>query len=133
MDYAQVITPGFSIVLEVKGERHMYHTDQRQSLVHCESQGSQLLPDAELTETVARAKEDLAQRLGTQIDSVDVVAVMGQQFPADAFYCRTAKERVARDESPVVILGQTILLSAAGHRYEYHANEETVIFCRQLR
>jgi hypothetical protein len=82
---------------------------------------------------VARTREELAKRLGISVDDIDVVAVIGQEFPADAFYCGTAKERIARDASPVLIPGQTILLSAAGRRYEYHANDEAVIFCRQLR
>jgi hypothetical protein len=81
---------------------------------------------------IEKAKEDLAQRLGISVDSVTVAAVIGQEFSTDAFNCRTSKERIARDESPAVISGHSILLSASGRRYEYHASDQTVIFCRPL-
>jgi hypothetical protein len=81
---------------------------------------------------VKQAKEDLARRLGVSVDSITVGAVIGQEFSVDAFNCRTSKERIARDESPAVISGQSILLSASGRRYEYHASGQTVIFCRPL-
>ena len=88
--------------------------------------------DPGLQSFVKQAKEDLAQRLGVSVDGITVGAVIGQEFSVDAFNCRTSKERIARDESPAVISGQSILLSASGRRYEYHASGQTVIFCRPL-
>ena len=85
-----------------------------------------------LQQAVTQAREDLARRLGVPVESVTVDAVIGQEFSADAFYCRTSKDRIARDESPQVMSGQSILLSALAHRYEYHASGQTVIFCRPL-
>jgi hypothetical protein len=85
-----------------------------------------------LQKVVTQAREDLAQRLGVPVASVTVDAVIGQEFSADAFYCRTSKDRIARDEAPQAISGQSILLSASAHRYEYHASGQTVIFCRPL-
>jgi hypothetical protein len=35
--YAQVITPGFTIVLEADGQEYIYHTDQRSNAVLCEN------------------------------------------------------------------------------------------------
>jgi len=35
MMYAQVITPGYRVVLEVKGETYEYHTDEGRSVVAC--------------------------------------------------------------------------------------------------
>jgi hypothetical protein len=61
-----------------------------------------------------------------------VAAVIGQEFSTDAFNCRTAKERIAKEDPPQVVSGQSILLSALGRRYEYHASDQTVIFCRPL-
>ncbi len=37
MLYAQVITPGYVIVVEVSGERFEYHTDERGNIVRCPS------------------------------------------------------------------------------------------------
>lgn len=86
--------------------------------------------DAVYGELVEKAKQDLSQRLGVSLDNIIVVAVIGQEFSTDAFYCRATKERIAKEESPQVISGHSILLSASGHRYEYHASDQTVIFCR---
>jgi hypothetical protein len=88
--------------------------------------------DPALQQVITQAREDLARRLGVPIDSVTVAAVIGQEFSTDAFYCRTSKDRIARDESPQVVSGQSILLSASAHRYEYHASGRTVVFCRPL-
>lgn len=88
--------------------------------------------DEDAQAIVARAKQDLAQRLSVSVDDVTFLTVFGQEFSADAFYCRTTKERIAREESPQVISGLSIFLSAAGRRYEYHASDQTVIFCRLL-
>jgi hypothetical protein len=85
-----------------------------------------------LQQVVIQAREDLARRLGVPVDSVTVDAVIGQEFSTDAFYCRTSKDRISKDVSPLVMSGQSILLSASAHRYEYHASGPTVIFCRPL-
>jgi len=132
MMYAQVITPGYRIVLEVDGKSYEYHADTQRHVVYCESKGAQPLPGGESTENVRLAREDLARRLGVSVDSITVGAVIGQEFSTDAFNCRTSKERIAKEESPQVVSGQSILLSASGRRYEYHASGQTVIFCRPL-
>lgn len=92
-----------------------------------------LTPSASgLESLIEKAKEDLAQRLGISVDSVMVVAVIGQEFSTDAFYCRTSKERIAKEEPPLVVSGQSILLRAVGRQYEYHASDQMVVFCRPL-
>jgi hypothetical protein len=89
--------------------------------------------DAESVESIDLAKQDLAQRLGISIDLITVDVVIGQEFSAGAFHCQTSKERVAKQEPARAISGLIILLSAAGHRYEYHASGQTIVFCRPLR
>lgn len=85
-----------------------------------------------MEDLIEKAKEDLAQRLEISVDSITVATVIGQEFSTDAFNCQTSKERIAREDSPQLVSGRSILLSASGHRYEYHANDQTVIFCRLL-
>jgi hypothetical protein len=94
--------------------------------------GTPLTVPSESTENVRLAKEDLAGRLRVSVDEITVVAVIGGEFSTDAFYCRASKGRIAKDASPEVISGVTILLSASGGRYEYHASDQTVVFCRPL-
>jgi hypothetical protein len=117
-------------VLDANGEQYTYHTDNQQTVVYCEIEKA--LQDAESSETVNLAKEDLAQRLGISIDRITLIAVIGMEFPSNAFNCQTSKERAPKEEPLYLIIGETILLSAAGHKYEYHASGETVVFCRQL-
>jgi hypothetical protein len=96
--------------------------------------GTQVQPPLgdEITEYVKWAKQDLARKLGIAVDGITVAAVIGQEFSADAFHCRTTKERIAREDPPVVISGFIILLSTSGRRYEYHASGQTELFCRPL-
>ncbi len=39
--YAQVITPGYEVVIEVAGEEYTYHTDKRANVVACEEGAGQ--------------------------------------------------------------------------------------------
>lgn len=96
--------------------------------------GTQVQPPLgdESAGSVKLAKQDLAQRLGVSVDSVTVDAVIGQEFSTDAFNCRTSKERIAKEVTPPAVSGQSILLKALGNQYEYHANGQTVIYCRRL-
>ncbi len=88
--------------------------------------------DPALLQMISQAREDLARRFGVSVESITVGAVIGQEFSTDGFYCRTSKDRIARDESPQVIAGRTFLLSVSARRYEYHASGQTVVFCRSL-
>jgi hypothetical protein len=44
MMYAQVITPGFRVVMEAKGHNYEYHTDEHSSVVLCQGDGSDVVP-----------------------------------------------------------------------------------------
>lgn len=44
MMYAQVITPGYRVVLEAEGETYEYHTDQGRVVVLCEGASSPGMP-----------------------------------------------------------------------------------------
>lgn len=88
--------------------------------------------DTELQTLIEEAKADLAQRLEISADSITVATVINQEFSTDAFRCKSPKERIAKEESPSVISGQSILLIASARRYEYHTDGITVLFCRPL-
>lgn len=132
MMYTQIVTQGYRIMLTVEDKTYEYHTDTQQQVIYCETPEARLLINDQSTESIKQAKEDLTRRLGISADSIEVVVIIRQEFPANAFYCRTQKERIARDEAPTVISGETILLKVGERKYEYHASDQTVIFCRQL-
>ncbi len=90
------------------------------------------VPGDDAAEAVEWARQDLAHRLGVSADAIQVTAVIGQEFSADAFDCRTSKERVSKDPPPENIAGWSIVLGAFGRSYEYHASGQTVVFCRPL-
>ena len=90
-----------------------------------------LIPSG-LESQIEKARQNLAQRLGVAVEDVTVTAVIGQEFSTNAFYCRKTTQRIARDDSSILISGHSILLNAAGSRYEYHASQQTVVFCRPL-
>jgi hypothetical protein len=81
---------------------------------------------------IEQARQDLAKKLGVPVDHVTVAGVIGNDFSNDAFYCLKGTERIARDDNMATISGQSILLYVAGRRYEYHASDQNVIFCRPL-
>jgi hypothetical protein len=89
-------------------------------------------PGDQTIENVKLASHELAQRLGIPVNDITVSAVIGEDFSTIAFYCKTTKDRIAKDDPPAVISGFTILLNASGRRYEYHASGQTVVFCRPL-
>jgi hypothetical protein len=92
-----------------------------------------LLPfGEEPSESVNLAKQDLVRRLGVALADITVTAIIGQEFSTNAFYCRSTKDRIAKDDPPAVISGSSILLSVSGRRYEYHASGQSVIFCRLI-
>lgn len=83
-------------------------------------------------ERVEKARADLAHLLGIPANEIGLVVVIGQEFTSDGFYCRSNKGRISKEEPTVMIIGETILLRAQGNHYEYHADSQEVIFCRQL-
>ena len=46
MMYAQVITPGFRVVLEAEGHTYVYHSDQADQIVLCHTDGENQAPSA---------------------------------------------------------------------------------------
>lgn len=89
------------------------------------------MQDLAVDEFASQAKVDLADRLGVPVEDVTVISVLHLEFSAQAFYCQMVKERISRDAPPEILEGQLILLAAAGEKYEYHANQDNLIFCRQ--
>jgi hypothetical protein len=120
------------VVLLAADTRYTYHGDDQGRVVTCEPKGAPLVGSGGSNEAVGLATADMAQRLGISSEDVSLVATIGQEFSADAFYCRATKEGFTKDEPPAVYSGLTILLEAAGQRYEYHASNQEVVFCRQL-
>jgi hypothetical protein len=132
--YAQVITPGFRVVLEARGETYVYHTDRGQTVVLCEEEpvmGTPTTPspvESELDDLIQSAKEDLAQRLSISVERIEVVEARSVVWPNAAMGC----PQPGMQYKQVPYDGALIRLRADGRVYEYHSGGARGLFlCEQ--
>jgi len=130
MMYAQVITPGFLVVLEAEGARYEYHTDQGGSVVLCEKEAKVDMPttpsavEPGLESLIERAKEDLARRLSISVDQIVVLEARSVVWPDGGLGCPQpgmAYAQVPRE-------GVLIRLRAEQRIYSYHGGAGTPPF-----
>ena len=131
--YAQVITPGYKIVLESGGNTYDYHTaaDPEGPLVHCtedgtpasadltlptQSVGDMLMDDDALTTLIERAKEDLVQATGAASDAITVVSTEEMEWSDTSLGCPDPDTMYAQ----VITPGYLIVLEAEGNTFNYH-------------
>jgi hypothetical protein len=123
MVYAQVITPGFQILLEINRETYAYHTDQGQNVVLCEKESTMDIPtttgpvEAGLEQPLNLAKEDLAQRLSVAVDQIEVLEAKSVVWPDASLGCPLPEMRYKQVPQD----GTLIRLSIEGQVYEYHS------------
>lgn len=153
MMYAQVITPGYGVLLEAKGETHEYHTDRGQLVVLCDQQGHPAsgapaptgtpLPSlgrptpimrepveppfgTDLERLIEKARQDLARRFDMSPTQVELVRVEMAEWPDTRLGC--GEPGLAR--LPGAIPGYRVVLSAKGWQYVYHTDRESgVVYC----
>jgi hypothetical protein len=123
MMYAQVITPGFRVILEAQGEVYEYHTDRAQMVILCEEEP--MMEDPEMAREVEpgleplvnQAKEDLAQRLSISVDQIAVLEARSVVWPNAALGCPQPGMKYRQ----VPMDGALIRLAVDGKVYEYHS------------
>jgi hypothetical protein len=130
--YAEVITPGYQIVLRVGGREYTYHSGGN-NLVLCES-GEPILnekPSApeemnpQETDLVDQAKEDLVSRIKVAPDSIVLQSVEPVNWPDSGLGCPQPGMKYLM----VVTPGYLIKLEAGGKIYEYHTGPRHVVYC----
>ncbi len=131
--YAQVITPGYKIVLESGGNTYDYHTaaDPEGPLVHCTEDGTpasadpalptqpvgeMLMDDDALTILIDRAKEDLVQATGAESDAISVVSTEEVEWSDSSLGCPDPDTMYAQ----VITPGFLIVLESGGNTFNYH-------------
>lgn len=133
MMYAQVITPGFRVMLAVEGRTYQYHTDQGQVAVSCDEErgttdiagdesgpGKLAVPNPQgpyLNKLVAQARKDLAGWLSIEPDQINLLEVKEVVWPDASLGCPQpgmAYKQVPQD-------GLLIRLSVGGRMYFYHS------------
>jgi len=134
MMYAQVITPGYRVVLVAGGQRYEYHTDKGTNAVLCEKEASAVPPTIAVTDpraarAVEAARADLARRLNVDPATIAVVRVYADEFPAQDLGCWPPGSKGPEPVQPAFVTGLGIVLAAGEGRYVYHAHGGMVVFC----
>lgn len=152
MVYAQVIVPGCRVVMRVGDEVYEYHSGGGQGVL-CDQKGHRIpaLPSptgtattvpsvptpargeiiptpvsGDLARLIDIAKEDLARRLETTPEEIEVVHIETAEWPDTSLGC--GKPGLTR--LPVAVPGYRVVLSARGWEYVYHTGRESgVVYC----
>ena len=129
--YAQVVTPGYIIVLEAEGQRHEYHSDSgAQQLIHCPDDQERLQTmraKSSAEQAPLTAQQDLATRLAIPVDQITILRVTEEEFPAGDLGCPCP----GCPQSPMtgLVSALRIILKAGNKEYEYRARGMAVLFC----
>lgn len=126
--YLQVISQGYSVILEREGKFHEVHVSGP-TVVVCDSaaraDGPRMPTRAKgLQEASARARSDLAQRLRLDPKDVRVVRIEPQQWVDASLDCAPPTEA-----EPGPASGYKLHLRAADRTYIYHTDLERVFPC----
>jgi hypothetical protein len=122
--YAQMITPGYRVILEVNGQAYEVHTDGGQSIVWCEEEVSVMevppIPgtvEPGMEGLIEMAREDLAKRLSIRADEIEVLEAKAVVWPDASLGCPQPGMRYKQ----VPMDGALIRLLVEGKVYEYHS------------
>ncbi len=131
--YAQMITPGYKIVLESGGNTYDYHTgaDPEGPLVYCTADGTpasadlalptqpvgeMLMDEDALTTLIERATEDLVQATGAAAGAITVVSTEEVEWSDASLGCPDPDTMYAQ----VITPGYLIVLASDGNTFNYH-------------
>ncbi len=129
-----ITTPGYRIILSVKGKQYEYHTDKVGKVVPCSrtnvSTGSETPSGATSTVSptypagagpvVTAAEADLAKTLNIDVRAITVVKVEEHEWSDEALGCGPP---LAHPVPVPRVPGYLITLAAGGTTYGYHADK----------
>lgn len=128
--YAQVITPGFRIILKAAGKVYEYHADREQLVILCEKATDSSKPaptgpiEPSLEGLANQVREDLAQRLSISVAQIEVLESRSVVWPDGGLGC--PEPGVAYTQVPQE--GVLIRLRAGQRIYSYHGGAGTPPF-----
>ena len=111
---AQVVTPGYRVILKVGEKFYVYHANQDGSTLRQE------LSPANLPQAAILARQALAATLGFQHELlVSIIKVEAVEWPDSCLGISSPDAMCAQ----VITPGYRVLLEANSRSYEYHTNE----------
>jgi hypothetical protein len=135
MAYADVITPGFKIVLQAEGTLYTYHTGATNLVLCQEGKAVDAVTDMEKSNEgnlspqeatlVEQAKADLQERLKVAPEAIELVSVQAVQWPDGSMGC----PKPGMNYLTVVTPGYLVILQSGGKIYQYPGNEQEVSYC----
>ena len=126
MIYAEVITPGYLVVLEAGGERQEVHTDRAGRAVICSRQeatpaagmgGDAMTRDEERAVEAARAV--VSRQAGVPAGAIQVRYVTGEEWSDASLGCPEPGMMYAQ----VITPGYLVVLEAGGQGHEVHTDK----------
>jgi hypothetical protein len=138
MSYADVITPGYRVILEASGQTYTYHVGDG-SFVLCEREDRMQQPEKTPEETppkaltgtaetlVEQAKQDLVERTGVGVDEISLQYMQAVEWRDSSLGC----PQPGMNYLMVITPGYLIRLEAEGTIYEYHTSQNHVVLCRK--
>ncbi|MFW5869064.1 MAG: hypothetical protein ACOCX2_14660 [Armatimonadota bacterium] len=123
--YAQVITPGYRMILEVDEELYDYHTDMSGQVKPAGIVDPSIPADggeigqADRSPAVEAAVNDLAHRLNLQADEIRVAGVEQVEWPNGSL----GLPEPGMMYTMMLVSGERIHLQAKGRTFEYRAGE----------
>jgi hypothetical protein len=137
--YSQVMTSGYTVVLERQGKRHQVNVAGSRAVL-CEAGGRvggvarQPLRARGLDQMMRLARQDLANRLRLDAEHIRVVKFEPQRWTDDDMNCRSGGG-VAQSElsgaapGTASSTGFRLTLSASGRTFSYHTDMKSVRPC----
>jgi len=135
--YAQVIIPGYRIVLAAEGQQYVYHTGGDHFVLCQEGNTSEPGTDEgedatgdlapQLAALIQQAKADLSTRIGTGTGDITLLSAQAVQWRDSSLGC----PQPGMNYLMVITPGYLIKLAAGGEIYEYHAGTSRVVYCDQ--
>lgn len=135
--HAQVITPGYRVVLKFRNQQYELHTDDEgKHVVLCEGpavgERVPLRRARSQEEIVALARRHLAERLGISVEEIKVVSVDEERWENETLDCPRPPGHTPDRAYPGPISGYRIVLAFEAAQYEYHSGRLWLIFCGKI-
>ncbi|MGC9320277.1 MAG: hypothetical protein ACP5KN_19745, partial [Armatimonadota bacterium] len=128
--YAQVLTPGYRVILQAQGQQYEYHTDRGTRVTLVEPGGEHTAAaEGEHEELHARlrmirtAGRHLADQLGRDLSELYLASVEQVTWPDASLGAAREAEAYAQVQTP----GYRLLFEAGGGLHEYHTDTAGVV------